>query len=255
MSIVTAHYITHQGKANPTQEDSLLIGNLVVQESMLVSRKENTQLPNIFAVADGIAGLAYGEIASRLTLEILSDLYHNGSPAIHPLLRSTQQKLSLHAMKFPKYYGMGTTIAGVKIRNDGIDIFNVGDSRVYQITDTGLIQHTIDHTLLNSMIRNGDLSVQEAVSVGDMYKMLESCIVAGEDGDDFEIHCKTLPLASSTYLICTDGVHDMLSDAEIHSLIDQDLSQSVQRIYVSVMARGAKDNFSLIIVDIFSPLV
>lgn len=255
MSTVTAHYITHHGKVNFTQEDSLLIGNFVVQESMLITGQKDTYIPNVFAVADGIAGLSYGEVASRMSLEIVSDLYHSSLPAIHPLLRSVQQELSSHAMKFPKYYGMGTTIAGVNIRNEGIDVFNVGDSRVYQIIDTELIQHTIDHTLLNSMIRNGDLSVEESESVGDMYKMLESCIVAGEDGDDFEIHCKTFPLTSSTYLICTDGVHDMLSERELHALIDQDFSQSVQRIYNSIMAQGAKDNFSLIIVDIISPLV
>jgi protein phosphatase len=221
---------------------------------MITSQVEELRIPAVLAVADGIAGLSYGEMASYLTLEILSDLYRNTPTKIHSLLRITQQKLSTHAMKFPKYYGMGTTIAGLYVHEDEINIFNVGDSRVYQIMDTGLIQHTIDHTLLNSMIRNGDISREESETAGDMYKMLESCMVAGEDGDDFEIHSITLPLKLSRFLICTDGVHDMLSNTHIHALIDDDLSQSLQRIYDAIMQEGAKDNFSIILVDILSPL-
>lgn len=254
MPIVTAHYITHHGKANPNQEDALLIRDIVVQELMLTSQVGELQLPAVLAVADGIAGLPYGEVASHLMLETLSDLYLTTPIKIHPLLRNTQQRLSSHAMKFPKYYGMGTTIAGLYVHDDEINVFNVGDSRVYQIMDTELIQHTIDHTLLNSMIRNGDISREESETAGDMYKMLESCIVAGEDGDDFEIHSITLPLKSSRFLICTDGVHDMLSNTQIHALINDDLSQSLQQISDAIMQEGAKDNFSIISVDISSPL-
>ncbi len=254
MSTVRAYYITHHGKVNPNQEDALLIGDIVVQKSMLTAKVEERRFPPVLAVADGIAGLPYGEVASHLMLKILSDLYLTTPTKIHPLLRNTQQKLSSHAMKFPKYYGMGTTIAGLYIHDDEINVFNVGDSRVYQIMDTDLIQHTIDHTLLNSMIRNGDISREESETAGDMYKMLESCIVAGEDGDDFEIHSITLPLKSSRFLICTDGVHDMLSNIQIHALINDDLSKSLQRISDAIMQEGAKDNFSIILVDILCPL-
>lgn len=248
--MISLSYITHTGKTSRSQEDALLIGREVIQTSMRKVRSDSLEVPCIIAVADGIGGLPYGEVASRTLLGSIADLYPLKTSTIHKLLRYAQQSLSSYAINRPKFYGMGSTIAGMIITNETIEIFNVGDSRVYEIRDSKIRQHTYDHTLLNTMIRNGELQESSVSDVGNMYKMLDSCLVAAEDGDDFEIHAMLLPRISTTFLICTDGVHDMLSDEQIHTLIDDNLNDSVQRIYDDVMKQGAKDNFSLILINI-----
>ncbi|MFP4332820.1 MAG: PP2C family protein-serine/threonine phosphatase [Campylobacterales bacterium] len=253
--MITTSYIMHTGKVNKTQEDSILIDGKVIQDSFDKALCKSFDIPSIFALSDGIAGMIYGEVASRKILEYLYELYTKNSSfsSIVSHIKTTQDKLALLSTTNPKYYGMGATLAGLLIEDRRARVFNVGDSRVYLYRDMKLQRLSVDHTVARNMHKKGELESSE--DCANIYKMLDSAIVADEEADDFEIHTLSLELKKGDrLLICTDGVTDMIEEPSIEALFqkEKEVEQIALELLKKAMKNGGEDNLSLIVLENFS---
>lgn len=233
------------------QEDSLFLNGHVVQEN----RFENALLERtngdatVYAVCDGMGGLERGEWASRFVCESLSeklhDIRHPGESIVN-LLKEIQWEFEQRGAE-----NTGTTIAGVVIEGDRTTVFNAGDSRVYKINRDGITYLSHDHSLVQEEIDRGSLSEEEAFThpyrnligfgIGDVFRHewaeQKKEIFVVNDRLDQETY----------YVLCTDGVNDVLQDREIYASL---YPRPFDRLpdFIRCVTEKMKDNFSFILI-------
>lgn len=237
MTRITVRAFSDVGLRRKRNEDSVMVGGWVCQshDGNLVAMDFEPTFPFVCAVADGMGGHAGGNVASRLALTVIAE-------------RSTQWRTVddvTAAMSYAndqvrgvgvetEFQGLGTTVAGVCLARDEIIVFNVGDSRVYSITGGQLQQLSHDDAVLGVDGRPTNVITQ---SLGQK--------------NPVQTHITTLPVLPSVYLMCSDGVHGMLTDADIASAINTpDLTIVAETLIRGARANGADDNFSLVIIAI-----
>jgi serine/threonine protein phosphatase PrpC len=239
---------THQGAVRADNEDTIAVGDWIRRLPMAapVVLEQEVAAPLICLVADGMGGHAAGDVASRAVAERLSrraaEATHEA--AIVHLLHEANHELFGLMNESPVWYGMGTTVAGVAIVPPGVIVFNVGDSRIYRIERGALVQLSTDDTP-GPKLPDGRTAV---------YKTSIITQVLGGYGPDrpgerIEPHALSEPLADGArYLICSDGLSDLLDPAEIEALLEDDDHASAIALFEAAMARGGDDNISLILV-------
>lgn len=139
--------VCHVGLRRSVNEDAVYVGSA------------------IFAVADGLGGHRGGDVASRLAVAGLATLDQETqlSPGLISIcVRQVNDEIHEFARAHPEIAGLGTTISGIAVVTiDGADhiaIFNVGDSRVYRLTDNRLARATVDHSEIEELILRGEMS-------------------------------------------------------------------------------------------------
>ena len=224
-----------------------------------VGRRENNEdavfaSPRLVAVADGVGGAAAGEIASRLTIHKVMALDKRR------LVRSLEEELAdmvadanavigFAAWCQPLYAGMASTLTAVALSDDGAYVVaNVGDSRTYLMRDEHLRQLTRDDSLVQELIDQGLLSEADASRHPH-----RSVVVEVLDGVE-----RPLPALQSVHaregdrlLLCSDGVTDYLTDAEVTELLRmEDAHAAVRRLVASALDHGSRDNVTALIADV-----
>jgi protein phosphatase len=153
------------------------------------------------------------------------------------------------AKKDPSIKGMGTTLIGALMEPGGfLAVVNIGDSRLYRIREGEILQITKDHTLVGEQERQGMLSREEAKRHPQRH-ILTRALGTNESPrvDVFreEVRCRDL------YLICSDGLHDMLEDREIlktvHSIGDGSLYKIGMSLVLNANLAGGMDNITVIL--------
>lgn len=220
----------------------------------------------VWVIADGMGGHAAGQVASGIAVDEISRFMTETryqSPFIWPFepepTRSVDENLLINALKIanvriynqavkiPKYFGMGTTVvAALRASNDQLIIATVGDSRCYRFREDTLAQMTVDHSLLNHLIYNLNLSPEEAKG-----KVGTNVIVKALGLDtDVEVDIVTSDLRENDlFLMCSDGLSDLVSDEGILELVlryGDDLHTLTQQLIVHANAAGGTDNISVI---------
>lgn len=247
---IVASYITNTGKSREHQEDAVLFDGDIIQKCMKKPVTKALDRDTIFALSDGIAGLNYGEVASFKVLSFFSQIYsQQKDKSVAHTIRETQDRLSLYSLMHTKYYGMGATIAGVKLDKCSATIFNVGDSRVYLYRDGLLKRLSVDHSVARKMEQRGEIDSSEECA--NIYKMLDSAIVASSEADDFEICTDKLDTKEhDRFLICSDGLTDMVSEDDITSVFKKNKSVEdiVATLFENAMRNGGEDNISIVVI-------
>jgi len=246
----------HCGKDKrfPQQQDSLWNGEAVFQKRNLLPEQYVAHGEGVsVAVADGVGCSPRAELASLCVLQALASEAPDNPFDRRMVGRLHDQLCKLLARS--ETYGSSTTLAAVRCYPDHCEVLNAGDSRVYRIPAAGVWQQlSYDHTLINSLIAQGE--AKAGVEYASIYDMLDSCLVADSDESEFAIHHRIEPMAAGdTLLLCTDGVHDTLSQAQLQSLFSASLSpkEQAQVLRDAVLAAGAPDNLSLIVVRYDAP--
>ena len=254
---------SYVGIARENNEDNLYVDGTILPLDLLkrtFAIDGNTYFPAIFAVCDGMGGEENGELASLLTVQVLSDcsekikIAASRSPSqINVLVQSfideSIDKIHAEAVKYGSR--MGTTLALVVASKDGIHCFNIGDSRIYVLHMTVFKQLTNDHTVISGGEKNGSLTPDQTMA--EKYeKKLTRCIGIG----DVQIAENYPPIVGNCrILICSDGLSDMVSSTEIeHTLrvsgLPADATTSLLKL---ALENGGWDNISVIVVDIKVP--
>jgi serine/threonine protein phosphatase PrpC len=238
---------THQGAVRAGNEDTIAVGDWIKRLPMAapVVLEHEIAAPVICLVADGMGGHAAGDVASRTVAERLSRRAAEATDAaaLIRLLHKANAELFALMDESPVWSGMGTTVAGVVVAPSGLIVFNVGDSRVYRIEPHGLVQLSTDDTP-GPKLPDG----RTAVHTTSMITQVLGGHGPIRPGEEIVPHVLREPLVDGArYLICSDGLTDLLAPPEIAALLGDDDEASAQALFEAAMARGGDDNISLLL--------
>ena len=176
-------------------------------------------------VCDGMGGAAAGFLAgdmacARFVSQARAGLDASDSEADARVLRMAAEAANRKVFHFSQeneeYYGMGTTLVAGIFRQNAVTLVNIGDSRAYRVSKDGLTQITKDHSLVQMMVDNGDLTPAQARRHPKRNFITRAVGTdAFVDADIFEA-----PIRKGDYfLLCSDGLTNAVEDAELHRLI------------------------------------
>jgi len=224
-----------------------------------VGRRDNNEdgvfaSPRLAAVADGVGGAAAGEIASRLTIHKVMALdkrrlVRSLDRELGDTIADANAVIAFATACEPRYAGMATTLTAVALSNDGAYLVaNVGDSRTYLLRDGRLQRLTRDDSLVQELIDQGALSEADARRHPHRSVVLEAL-----DGvERFLPGVRSLQArAGDRLLLCSDGVTDYLTDADVADLLQiKDAGCAVRRLVDSALDHGSRDNLTAVIADV-----
>lgn len=216
------------------------------------------------AVADGMGGHRGGEVASQIAVETLVASFT--PPTFEQLtgaVKAANAEIIAQAAVAPELHGMGTTLCAIAVipatnpdaaRAAGVaehllGIVNVGDSRLYRLYDGALEQLTEDHSLVESMVRQGRLTREEA----DVHPQRNIVTRALGVADLVDVDAFTLaPQANARFLLCSDGLFNEVADEAIATILGSiaDPDEAAQALVVAANGNGGRDNITTLVVDV-----
>ena len=234
---------TDTGRARNNNEDSVAVD----EPSCLI------------VLADGMGGYNAGEVASGMATSFiktelgrwLAEASDNASDtdvrrAMDICVDNANRAIFNAANSNPQYAGMGTTLVVGVFRDGRLLMGHVGDSRGYRLRGGRLAQITHDHSLLQEQIDSGLITAEQAAFSAN--KNLVTRAVGVEDTVLLETHLHDV-LPGDTYLLCSDGLSDMLDDESIAQLLQSSdaLSEVAAALVDAANDAGGKDNISVIL--------
>ena len=209
--------------------------------------------PPLFAIADGMGGAQAGEVASALAAEALTDMQANGTGErrVAALIQEANRRVHERASTDASTSGMGTTITVALVEDDGAVTFgHVGDSRAYLLRNGKLEQLTDDHSLVAELVRRGELSPAEA-EVHPQRSVITRALGTDPDIDVDTFTFRAQP--GDLFLICSDGLSDMLDHDMIASILlthRDDLEAASKALVQGANRAGGEDNISAVLFEI-----
>ena len=211
-------------------------------------------LPNLFIVADGMGGHNAGDYASRFCVEFFTEHIRNSditSPIalIEEAITVINDKLYEKSKQQADYEGMGNTFVAATICDNVMYVANIGDSRLYVISNE-IIQITEDHSLVQAMVKTGELDKDEAKSHPNK-NIITRALGTNETAqpDFFEVELDE----GDIVLLCSDGLTNMLNDETIEKIIRENadnLQAATEILVKQANENGGKDNITVIIVKV-----
>jgi serine/threonine protein phosphatase PrpC len=233
-------------------EDACLAGGVISDGSSdAVTPLTISGEPWIVAVSDGIGGHRAGAAASQAVVQALAECSPITPVEVRSVLERVSRELCERGQRDPECAGMGATIAGVASGPGGLFAFSVGDSRVYKYSRHRLFQVTRDDSEAEELVRAGFIS-REAVRPGYMHALTRA-IGGRAVAVAVRPHIHPLRVASKArFLICSDGVTDMLSQAVLQEAVasESDAAATVRHLFQLAMEAGGLDNITLAVVDV-----
>jgi protein phosphatase len=225
------------------------------QDYVFTSEVPVGTLPDLFIVADGMGGHKAGEYASKCAVEtMVSQINSSGERGsirvISNAIREANRRVRNKALSDDNYFGMGTTLVVATIDEDGLCVANVGDSRLYLISNGEIRQVTVDHSLVEEMVQMGELERKSARNHPDKNIITRAVGVMEEvDPDFFEVEDLVV---GDTILMCSDGLSNMLEDTEIMGIVDGEgtLKEKALRLVAAANMNGGRDNITVILVRV-----
>ena len=213
--------------------------------------------PPLFAIADGMGGAQAGEVASGLAAAVLEEATgdeHSGGKGeerVASLIMEANRRVFQRSNEDAATSGMGTTMTVALVDNsDGTIAFgHVGDSRAYRIRGGELEQLTDDHSLVGELVRSGRLSPEEAETHP------QRSVITRALGTEADVDVDTFTTEAEPddiYLLCSDGLTDMVSTREILSVVEEsrDLDDAARRLIDAANAGGGEDNITVVLFQI-----
>jgi serine/threonine protein phosphatase PrpC len=227
-----------QGKVRTSNEDSC-IANVESE---------------IFLIADGMGGHAAGEIASQIAASTVEEVVANTKSwsNVEDLLQFAVQKANMRVYETqklkPEYRGMGSTLTVLKFLGNHYYVAQVGDSRAYLLRESVLRQLTRDHSLVWPLFESG-LITKDEIARHPQKNLITRSIGTHPD---VEVDLETgAALEGDIFLLCSDGLTDVLSDQEIEHVltsIDGGPQEISERLICAANSGGGPDNVTAIVV-------
>lgn len=241
---------TDIGSIRKTNQDCFLIKE--IGEGILVC-----------AVFDGMGGAAGGGEASGIAKEAfesyLCEFFAGKSPdkisleeaqaAIGQAADRANLSVYSRALGTPELSGMGTTLVSVLFIGDCVYTANVGDSRMYIISETQSVQHTRDHSFVQFLVDTGKITPEEARN--HPQKNLITRAVGTKDEISVDVTMlKKSDLAGKYILLCSDGLSNFVTDEEMRTLVCDDLEKSAAALVARANEAGGADNITVVLIKI-----
>jgi serine/threonine protein phosphatase PrpC len=205
---------------------------------------------SVFAVADGMGGHLAGEVASATALEPVMALdgrvYPDGETAVEALdeaVVEANRLVSTKAASDSSYRGMGTTLTVALFEGMRVHIGHVGDSRAYLLRDGQLQQVTSDHTLVQHLIDEGQITPEEAATHPQRSIVTRAIGVSG----DVEVDTHTIDIRDGdSILLCSDGLTGHVGDDDLMTVLERgdDEKATLETLIAKANAAGGSDNIT-----------
>lgn len=208
--------------------------------------------PRLLAVADGMGGMAAGDVASNIVIGAMAPLDEDvpGEAILDALRTSVEaanQQLRDMVEENPQLEGMGTTLTGLLFSGSRAGLVHIGDSRAYLLREGTLTQITRDDTYVQMLVDEGRISSEEAGSHPQ-----RSLLTRAMDGRDIdpEYSVRTV-LPGDRYLICSDGLSGVVSEETIAATLREyvEPQHCVERLVALALRGGGPDNVTVIVAD------
>lgn len=215
----------------------------------------------VVVLADGMGGYQAGEVASGMATRLIKDemaAWLSGLKAF-PSAGDVRQALGwsvaqanlaifTQALMEPECRGMGTTVVAAVFGPEQLVLGHVGDSRCYRLRQGRLTQLTKDHSVLQEEMDAGLITPEQALSA--THKNLVTRALGVEPGVMLDLIEEAVE-DEDLYLLCSDGLTDMVLDAQIHPILESDLTLQEKADQLVQMAneRGGRDNISVVLIQ------
>lgn len=199
------------------------------------------------AVADGLGGHNAGEVASKIAIDIVAasaELLVSGEKGLGECMREANARVLEAADGDAAFTGMGTTLTVAVAAGGSLRIAHVGDSRAYLISNGTITRLTHDHSVVGEMVRSGALTPDQAHTHPGRHAITRALGFF----DELEVDEDTYAFGSGdAVLLCTDGLHDVVSDDEIlQAVVTRQVPEEICRLLVEMArARGGPDNITV----------
>ncbi len=214
----------------------------------------NTSAGLLLIVCDGVGGGNAGEVASKLSVEAIYSSFNSSTKSDYlQVIKSSIAKANLILQERSKknidLWGMATTVEVLLLTRDTAYWGHVGDSRIYFWKNGKLKQVTKDHSLVQKLIDDGQLTLKEAENHPNKHIIMRA--VGDKSAIDVDLSKQKLNRKDEIkYFICTDGVTEVIKDNELEILLKQKtLSKIAETIKHIIIERGAPDNYSFVIAE------
>jgi len=219
----------------------------------------------LVVLADGMGGHRGGEVASAIAVStILESLdnelkniksgdidkvsgYSLESIAVNDAVIKANENVFTSSIENSQYRGMGTTVVVLLFHNDHFTVAHVGDSRLYRYREGELEQITRDHSLMQELVDRGFYTTDQARE--SLNKNLVTRAIGAEESVEVDVH-EDIAHPGDIYLLCSDGLTDMLEDDEIkNTIVDngEDLEKTASELIRLSNEAGGKDNISAVL--------
>lgn len=225
---------THVGKIRRNNEDSLTVIE-----------------PQTFVVADGMGGAQAGEVASQLLVEVVKIVLAEipapwDEKILSRAILAANEKILDTARQNAEYRGMGTTATILSLNGAQAYFAHFGDSRLYLLRSGTLRQLTEDHSYVETLVRRGELTA-EAARTHPMKNVLTQAVGAM---DDIQVDAGNFPVqGGDIFLLCTDGLTNMVDDATIAKIL-QTAENPADVLIDAALAAGGRDNVTVIVAGV-----
>jgi PPM family protein phosphatase len=238
--------ITHDGLVRDHNEDSVVVGPWTTSATVTPAPATFAlplSAPVVIAVSDGLGGHPAGEVASSVVVQTLARLAPqlHDADAVRNAVEACNSAVYAEAARHPAREGMGTTVAGVVLTAGDAYVFNVGDSRVYSYSPEGLRQVSVDDS--------------PSLPAGVTHTALITQILGGYgDPEPLDVHVSTHTIDDATcYLVCTDGLSDVIDDAKIAAVLEENGGvAAVFELWKAAITGGGPDNITVVLGEIVS---
>ena len=211
----------------------------------------------LMMVCDGVGGHNAGEIASAMALMSIGQAWEktefNDVEEVYQWLiqkiTEANEAIFNRSAQYEDLYGMGTTLVAAIVIGNQLMIANVGDSRAYVLRNFQLKQLTEDQSLVNALLKSGEITPKEAENHPNKNIVTQSLGVTSSVEIDF---VRMTVKDEDTLLLCSDGLSDMLSLEEIRNVMNHysDVNQQVEKAIEEANEAGGRDNITVAIAKI-----
>jgi serine/threonine protein phosphatase PrpC len=227
---IEAGFVTDIGKVRERNEDSYLVE------------------PPVYAVADGMGGHKGGEVASHLALDTIERLARRGSGTLADQVRMANRAVYEQSQLDRAVTGMGTTLTAARIEGEAARLAHVGDSRAYLLRAGTLRRVTEDHTLVNRMVKTGEITTAEA----DVHPHRNVLTRSLGTEPEVQVDEDVLALMDGDRLVlCSDGLFGMLDEDQIREILETepDPQKGAERLVRAANRAGGVDNITVVVLD------
>jgi protein phosphatase len=210
----------------------------------------------LFIVCDGVGGAEKGEIASSIACESIQSYFSSfleGDPTpefIRKAIQYVEACFDDYVDRHPEATGMATTMTLLYVGVKGVTIAHVGDSRIYQFRNGEIYYQTEDHSLVNSWLKLGKISPDEADRHPRKNVILRAIQGSGRPAEADVVLLRDIQ-EGDTFFMCTDGVTDTFSNESLsHLFVEYKTADLIKDHLIESCSGRSRDNYSFYIIPV-----
>ena len=243
------------GLVRPDNQDNLYINGVFREDTAdnsVFQYSGKTQNRGLYAVADGMGGEKHGELASLVAVQAMDAIKASGGGQSMARYLIERNAAICGLINENNGKRIGSTFAGLCIRGKNAHVANIGDSRIYRLHDGALTQISRDHTFVRQMVDLNIITKEAARSHPNRHKLTQHLGIFPSEMVIEPYTAKIAAEKNDIFLLCSDGLTDMLDDAAIEGVLKtpDTAEQKTRALYEAALKNGGKDNITILLVKV-----